>query len=537
MKKTMISFLAMALGILNFGLAVTMANGKISYGLNSESEVTSKFIDDLNSESEVTSKFIDDLNSESEVISKFIDGLNSDLERTGKSIDDLNCTLERCSKFIDDLNSDSEKASKITNNLNGKSKIIDKGIINLDNAICDVQEPKETTNKNVVASGLNAHDELPTQTITDKSVINLDNATCDGLSNHDTTDKNVVNFAPSMHKQLPTQAITDKSVINLDCTLRDGGYVNDWTFGEKNIPEIRSNLAEAGVDLIECGYFSPFAKEDKDKAVYNSLEELDKILDSHPNAKFCALLRYKEGIEEFIPECTLKNIKLIRISFQYGEAEGAIKLCKNLRQKGYKVSYQPANTPGYSLDELKEMLEMVNELKPYSFYIVDTLGILQKDKLLEMFEFIDKNLAPEISLGYHSHNNLQLAFSNAQTLVGLGTKRKLIIDSSVFGMGRGAGNLCTELFLHHLNEKYGAQYKLEPVYKIFENNISDVYKESPWGYSLPRFISAKNTCSTDYSARLNKRNMKLADMDETLSRLPKEKRTVFNEKALLEVIA
>jgi len=129
-------------------------------------------------------------------------------------------------------------------------------------------------------------------------------------------------------------------------------------------------------------------------------------------------------------------------------------------------------------------------------------------------------------------NTVYMSFSNAQTLVGLGTKRKLIIDSSVFGMGRGAGNLCTELFLHHLNEKYGAQYKLNPLYEIFENNISDVYKKSPWGYSLPRFISAKNTCSADYSAHLNKRNMKLADMDETLSRLPQEKRTVFNEKAL-----
>ncbi len=391
----------------------------------------------------------------------------------------------------------------------------DKSVINFDNATCDL---------------------LATRNTTDKSVVNFDSTLRDELILPKTTDKNVVNFAPAMHEELPTQAITDKSVINLDCTLRDGGYVNDWTFGEKNIPEIRKNLAEAGVDLIECGYFSPFAKEDKDKAVYNDLRKLDKILDSHPNANFCALLRYKKGIEEFIPECTLKNIKLIRISFQYGEAEGAIKLCKSLMQKGYKVSYQPANTPGYSLDELKEMLERVNDLKPYSFYIVDTLGILQKDKLLEMFEFIDKNLAPEISLGYHSHNNLQLAFSNSQTLVSLGTKRKLIIDSSVFGMGRGAGNLCTELFLNHLNEKYGAQYKLNPLYEIFENNISDVYKKSPWGYSLPRFISAKNTCSADYSAYLNKRNMKLADMDETLSRLPKEKRTVFNEKALLDMI-
>lgn len=28
----------------------------------------------------------------------------------------------------------------------------------------------------------------------------------------------------------------------LDCTLRDGGYINDWKFGEKAIHEITKNL-------------------------------------------------------------------------------------------------------------------------------------------------------------------------------------------------------------------------------------------------------------------------------------------------------
>ena len=41
----------------------------------------------------------------------------------------------------------------------------------------------------------------------------------------------------------------------LDCTLRDGGYVNNWNFGKETIEAISKYLAEAGVDIIEVGFF------------------------------------------------------------------------------------------------------------------------------------------------------------------------------------------------------------------------------------------------------------------------------------------
>ena len=44
----------------------------------------------------------------------------------------------------------------------------------------------------------------------------------------------------------------------LDCTLRDGGYCNDWTFGQDNIHSIINGLLEANIDLIECGYLSNY---------------------------------------------------------------------------------------------------------------------------------------------------------------------------------------------------------------------------------------------------------------------------------------
>lgn len=40
----------------------------------------------------------------------------------------------------------------------------------------------------------------------------------------------------------------------LDCTLRDGGYINNWVFGESSINKIVDSLDSANIDFIELGY-------------------------------------------------------------------------------------------------------------------------------------------------------------------------------------------------------------------------------------------------------------------------------------------
>lgn len=324
----------------------------------------------------------------------------------------------------------------------------------------------------------------------------------------------------------PDETTINNRIKVLDCTLRDGGYINEWNFGESNIAGIRDKLTKAKTDIIECGYYNPLAKSNKNKSVYNNLEQLDKNLSS--GSEYCVLLRYKKGIEDHIPFCSFKHLNIIRISFQHGELDGALNLCEKLKQKGYKVSFQPADTPRYTFSELESMIEKVNKINPYAFYVVDTLGILQKDQLLEMFKIADKNLLPNIVFGFHSHNNLQSAFSNAKALAKVKSNRNLILDSSVFGMGRGAGNLCTELITKHLNEKYNYNYDLKPLYETFDDHLSKIYKSTPWGYSLPLFISAKYKCSPDYATFLNNHGLRLCDIEKIISKIPENKKSVFD---------
>ncbi len=120
----------------------------------------------------------------------------------------------------------------------------------------------------------------------------------------------------------------------------------------------------------------------------------------------------------------------------------------------------------------------MNQLKPYAFYIVDTLGSMYRNEVSHRFYLIDENMDPQIHLGFHGHNNMQLAFSNAQVLGKIQTKRTLILDSSVYGMGRGAGNLPTELITQYINKNIASRYDVTMVMDIYDEYIAAIRKNT-----------------------------------------------------------
>lgn len=98
---------------------------------------------------------------------------------------------------------------------------------------------------------------------------------------------------------------------------------------------------------------------------------------------------------------------------------------------------------------------------------------------------------------------MQLAYSNAQTLVGLETNRNILIDSSIYGMGRGAGNLNTELFIQYLNENSDGNYELKPLLIVIDEILNIFYQKNYWGYSLPNYISAVHNAHPNYASFLD----------------------------------
>ena len=214
----------------------------------------------------------------------------------------------------------------------------------------------------------------------------------------------------------------------------------------------------------------------------------------------------------------------------------ALKLCEEIKAKGYLVFVQAMVCMAYSDEEFLEMIRVVNTLKPYAFYIVDSFGMMKGKDLTRLFYMVEHNLNDSIWIGFHSHNNMQLAYSNAQSLTMMQTERNLIIDSSIYGMGRGAGNLNTELFVEYLNENAGKNYRLKPLFILIDQIINEFYIRNYWGYSLPNYISAAHNAHPNYAGYLDdKKTLTFEDMDAIFKMLDDKKKFTYDKIYIEEI--
>lgn len=322
----------------------------------------------------------------------------------------------------------------------------------------------------------------------------------------------------------------------LDCTLRDGGYINDWAFGREAIAGIIRNLNDAGVDIIECGFLED-CTYDPDASVFSCVSQITPfITPKKPGTLYVAMIALGDIPPEKILPCDGTSIDGIRLTFHKHEWEEAKLVALALMEKGYRVFIQPVGTTSYSDGELLRLIQDVNSLHPFALYLVDTLGILYRHDLMRLFYLIDHNLDKDIKVGFHSHNNLQLSFSNAQELIRAESSRQIILDASVYGMGRGVGNLATELLAEYINVNIETKYAIIPLLTIADRYLMSIYAHQRWGYDLPYFLSASEKCHPNYAAYLlNKGTLSIADISKILSLLPVEKRDLYDNKLVKEL--
>ena len=329
--------------------------------------------------------------------------------------------------------------------------------------------------------------------------------------------------------------VTMNNIQILDCTLRDGGYCNNWDFGFENARKITVGLQEAGVEIIECGFITNRETYVPDRTKFNSVDEVAKIIPENRQDKlFVAMINYGEYDIDSLPVCDGHSIDGIRVAFHKKNLVEAMDFCSQIKAKGYLVFIQAMVSLAYTDKEFLSLIRRVNELNPYAFYIVDSFGMMKEKDLIRLFYVVEHNLKEEIWIGFHSHNNMQLAYSNAQHLTKIQTNRDLIIDSSVYGMGRGAGNLNTELMVEYLNETIGKNYQLKPILGLIDEILNEFYQRNYWGYSLPNYISAAHNAHPNYAGYLDdKKTLTIEGMNDIFDMMDDEKKVSF-DKAYIE---
>lgn len=319
----------------------------------------------------------------------------------------------------------------------------------------------------------------------------------------------------------------------LDCTLRDGGFVNDWNFGNGTFNAMFTRLKQARIDIIEIGFIDARRNFDPNRTIQPSVKDMDRIFKnkSQSASMVVGMIDYGTCPIDNISDKSDSFIDGIRVIFKKKDIEKALEFCKKIKEKGYKVFIQPVSITSYSNWEMLELVKRVNEIQPYAFSIVDTYGLMHKEKLFKFFYLIDGCLDESVCMGFHSHNNFQLAYSNSIELLSIDTERGLILDSSCYGMGKSAGNACTELFIPYLNEHCKKNYDINPVLEIIDTNIMPIYQQHFWGYSLKYFLAASNDCHPNYvKYLLEKKTLKVQDINYFLSKIEESHKLSFNEE-------
>ena len=276
----------------------------------------------------------------------------------------------------------------------------------------------------------------------------------------------------------------------LDCTLRDGAYLIEKKFGNTVIKGIIDGLIKANIDYIEIGFFQNNGFGEG-KTVYKNSEEAQRFIpDKKGRCKFTVLADYSRYSVDNLDECTGESVDAIRECFFKEERYDAIQACKVIKEKGYKLFIQPVDILGYSDLELIEFIEIVNEIEPYCFSIVDTFGSMYQEDLHRVFEIINHNLISSSKIGFHSHNNMQLSSALSQEFIRISTgKRNVVIDGTISGMGRGAGNTPTELIAQYLVSQLGYAYDMNHLLDLIDTYMDNIRSKCSWGYSTSYFTA------------------------------------------------
>lgn len=332
-----------------------------------------------------------------------------------------------------------------------------------------------------------------------------------------------------------------KKVKLLDCTLRDGSYINSSKFGIPALRGIIKKMQAAGVDVIECGWLKDTPHE-IGSAYFHVPSDMEQyLIEYDKRIDYVVMIDWDRYDTDLLPPYDGKSINAVRVVFPRGKCHEGLQVGRKIREKGYQVYIQAANTLSYNDAELEELVEAVNEFKPKAVSVVDTFGAMYFDDLQHIIEYLDSRLLPEIQLGFHSHNNQQLSFALTIKFIELleNSSREVVVDASLCGMGRGAGNATTELVANYLNQKQHGNYDMNAILDAIDMYIDGIREKYTWGYSTPYFIAGMYQCHVNNIAYLRKNHRTSArDMRNIIDSLGIEERRHYDydllEKKFLE---
>lgn len=334
--------------------------------------------------------------------------------------------------------------------------------------------------------------------------------------------------------------INKDNVKLLDCTLRDGGYYNNWEFSDNFVANYINQCQKIGIDIVELGYIRIV---EKNYGIYGNLnkEKLKTLTSMIKFNKMSAtvMLDAQEilGIE---PNSILENIeriydknivKYIRIAIHYSSLEAFIKYLDIFQKEKFNVCINLMQIDLATDKEIELCISIIEHLSRISaIYLADSLGSFLPGKLQEMVKLFNERIS--FPIGFHAHNNQGLALVNSLCAIKNGATW---IDCTMYGMGRGAGNVQTEQILSVLKDSISNSV-LNELYEFIITDLQAMKDKYLWGSSPLYGISGIQKIHPYYVQIPEKNGLSKKQIFNILKRLSLKNAQKFCNNLLTEVV-
>ena len=296
---------------------------------------------------------------------------------------------------------------------------------------------------------------------------------------------------PEIIEKVGTPLTFRPDVRVLDCTMRDGGLVTNFHFDDNMVRALYLALADAGVDYMEVGYKASkkiFSPEKFGKWKFSTEEDIRRVLGDLPVGPKLAFMADAERTDyhtDILPKSE-SVVDLVRVATYVHQLPTALDMVKDAKDKGYETAINLMAVSTVGEQELEEAIAILAASDADIVYLVDSFGSFYSEITRSYVNRYMAHVRPVgKKLGIHAHNNQQLAFANTIEALIMGTS---FLDTTVYGLGRGAGNCHTELMLGFLKNP---KYHVRPLLKVIDEHVAPLKKTERWGFDIPYMLTGQ----------------------------------------------
>jgi len=275
----------------------------------------------------------------------------------------------------------------------------------------------------------------------------------------------------------------------VDVTVRDGGLMNNHRFSDDMVRGVYNACVEAGIDYMEIGYKGSrqiFSGDEYGPWKFCDEKDIRRIVgDNDTKLKLCVMADAErcDYQQDILPKQD-SVVDMIRVATYIHQIPVALDMVKDAHAKGYETTVNLMAASTVPESELAEALELLATSDVDVIYLVDSFGAFYSEHVHYLLDLYLKHASAHgKTVGMHAHNNQQLAYANTIEAAIRGAN---VLDSSMAGLGRGAGNCQTELLIGFL---HNPKYRLRPILQCIQQHIEQMRQELRWGFDIPYMIT------------------------------------------------